>query len=210
MIRLMVVDDHAIMREGLKQLFALVDDFVVVAEATNGPQAVDRLREASVDVVLLDMSMPGISGEDLIARLRSHHPALAILILSMHNEPQVARRALQAGANGYLTKDRDPETLLDAIRKVAAGGRVLDAQLAEQMAFEASGLGVPCGHEDLSVREMQVLRLVAQGVGVNRIAVQLAISNKTVSTHKARLMTKMGFASTAELIRYAVANRLID
>jgi DNA-binding NarL/FixJ family response regulator len=210
MIRLMIADDHAIMRGGLKQLFALVDDIEVVGEAINGASALERLRQGGVDLLLLDMTMPGASGEDLVARIRAHYPNLAILILSMHNEPQIAQRALKAGANGYITKDRDPETLLGAVRKVAAGGRFLDSSIAEQMAFEASGIGEQKTHEHLTDREFQVLRLIARGISVNDIADQLAISNKTVSTHKARLMEKMGFASNAELVRYAVLHGLVD
>lgn len=208
MIRLLLADDHTIMREGLKQLFSLAPDLVVVGEAQSGAQAIEHLRQGGVDVLLLDMNMPGINGEDLVARIRSHHPGLPILVLSMHNEPQIAQRALKAGASGYLTKDRDPETLLAAIRRVAAGGRFIDPILAEQMAFEASGLGRPIRHDCLSDRELQVLRLFSCGLTVNDIATQLAISNKTVSTHKARLMEKMGFASNADLVRYAVVHGL--
>jgi len=210
MIRVMITDDHAIMRKGLKQLFALVGDIEVVAEATDGAAALERLRQGGIDLLLLDMTMPGISGEDLVSRIRAHYPTLPILILSMHKEAQIAQRALKAGANGYLTKDRDPEDLLEAIRKVATGGRFLDPQIAEQMAFNASGVGEPAGHECLTDREFQVMRLLAQGVSVNDIASQLAISAKTVSTHKARLMEKMAFTSNADLVRYALEHRLVD
>jgi len=208
MIRLLIADDHTLMREGLKQLFAIVSDLSVVGEAMNGSEVLDRLRQGGVDLILLDMTMPGISGEDLITRIRAHYPDLFILVLSMHNEPLVAQRALKAGANGYLSKDGDPETLLAAIRKVAAGGRFLDASIAEKMAFEASGLSPVAHHESLSDREFQVLRLLAKGMGVNDIAAELAISNKTVSTHKARMMEKMGFQSNADLVRYAIAQGL--
>jgi len=210
MIRLLIADDHTIMREGLKQLFALAADIEVAGEAENGAQLLDRLRRGGVDLLLLDMSMPGISGEDLVARVHAHHPALPILVLSMHNETQVAQRALRAGARGYLTKDRDPETLLAAIRRVAAGERFIDPRLAEQMALEASGLGQRSHHDCLTDRELQVLRLIARGMSVNHIADQLAISNKTVSTHKARMMEKMGFASNADIVRYAIVHRLVD
>lgn len=210
MIRLMIADDHAIIREGLKQLFALVDDIAVVAEATNGAQALDRLRQGGIDLLLLDMTMPGVCGEDLVARVRAHHETLPILILSMHREPQIAQRALKAGASGYLTKDRDPETLLAAIRRTAAGGRFLDPQLAEEMAFDASGLGNQPLHGCLTDREFQIMRMLARGTGINDIADQLSISNKTVSTHKARLMEKMAFASNADIVRYAIAHHLTD
>lgn len=208
MTRLLIVDDHTIMREGLKQLFALVGDLEVVGDATNGAQALERLREGGIDLVLLDLTMPGISGECLIERMRAHHPALRILVLSMHNEPQVAQRALKAGANGFTCKDGDPEGLLAAIRKVAAGGRHLDPAVAEKMAFEAAGVDAPASHECLSDRELQVLRLLAQGKSINEIADELHICNKTVSTHKARMMEKMGFANNADMMRYAIANGL--
>lgn len=210
MIRILLADDHAIMREGLKQLFSLVPDIQVVAEATQGGVVLDRLRQDGIDLALLDMTMPGICGEDLITRIRHHYPNLPILVLSMHNELQVARRALRAGANGYVTKDQDPETLLAAIRKVAAGGRFIDPGLAEQMVFGASSDSSEPSHLRLSDREFQILRLLARGVSVNDIATQLAISNKTVSTHKARLMEKMDFATNADLVRYALENDILE
>ncbi|UZE26087.1 response regulator transcription factor [Pseudomonas sp. B21-056] len=209
MIRMMIADDHAIMREGLKQLFALAGDLRVAAEAENGAALLEQLRQSDIDMLLLDMSMPGICGDDLVARVRCHYPQLPILVLSMHNEVQIAQRAFRAGASGYLTKDRDPEALLAAVRRVAAGGRYIDAGLAEQMAFAASGLG-PCNqHDGLTDRELQIMRLLAQGLSVSRIATELAISHKTVSTHKARLMEKMGFTSTADIVRYAISQRLL-
>ncbi|UVL86148.1 response regulator transcription factor [Pseudomonas sp. B21-028] len=209
MIQLMIADDHAIMREGLKQLFVLARDLQVVAEAENGVQLIERLRLGGIDLLLLDMNMPGISGDDLVARIRAHYPKLPILVLSMHNEVQIAQRALKAGATGYLTKDRDPETLLAAIRRVAAGGRFIDAALAEQMALAATGLGPCAQHDALTDRELQVMRLLARGMSVSRIATELVISHKTVSTHKARLMEKMGFISTADIVRYAMTQQLI-
>ena len=210
MIRIGIADDHKLMREGLKQLFALVGDLVVADEAMDGGELLVRLRTARVDLVLLDMSMPGISGSDLIVRIKAHHPELPILVLSMHNEPLVAQRALKAGASGYVGKDADPDTLLAAIRKVASGGRFIDPAVAENMAFESSGLQQAPGHGCLSERELQTLCLLARGLGVNEIATELRISNKTVSTHKARMMEKMGFQSNADLMRYAIAQGLAD
>lgn len=209
MIRLMVADDHRIMREGLKQLFALVKDFSVVAEAENGSQVLDLLRNIQIDVLLLDMTMPGTSGEDLIGRIHAHYPKLPMLILSMHNEAHIAQRALRAGASGYMTKDRDPETLLAAIRKVATGGRYLDPQLAEQIALQSTGLSPESPSQSLSAREFQILRMLAQGMSVNQIAEQLVISNKTVSTHKTRLMEKMCFTTSTDLVRYALKEGLV-
>ncbi|MAY75188.1 response regulator [Pseudomonas sp. NPDC047963] len=202
MIRLLIADDHAIMREGLKQLIGLDSLLQVSAEAENGAQVLERLREAEYDLLLLDMSMPGISGEALIARVHTGHAKLPILVLSMHNEPQIALRALRAGASGYLTKDHNPETLLAAIHRVAKGGRYIDPRLAEQIALANTDPEQPV--EALSDREFQILRLLGQGLSVNQIADQLVISNKTVSTHKTRLMKKMGFQSNADIVRYAM------
>jgi DNA-binding NarL/FixJ family response regulator len=210
MIRVLIADDHGIVREGLKQLFSLGGDIVVAGEAINGAQVLDALRAGGIDLLLLDMTMPGINGAELIHRIRGHYAELPILVLSMHNELQVARRALTAGAGGYLTKDSDPKTLMDAIRKVASGGRFIDPVLAERMVFDA-GAGIErAPHELLSEREFSILRLLVAGKGVNDIADELAISNKTVSTHKARLMQKMNCRSNAELVRYAVAHGLIE
>lgn len=204
MIRMLIADDHTIMREGLKQLFMLVADVQVVAEAESGTQVIELLHQVEIDLLLLDMNMPGISGEILIARLHTQYPELPILVLSMHNEIHIAQRALRAGALGYLTKDRDPETLLVAMRRVASGQRYLDPALAEQIALQSSGLKQQTYVESLSDREFQILRLLAHGMSVNQIAEQLVISNKTVSTHKTRLMEKMGFGSTADIVRFAM------
>ena len=208
-IRLLIADDHAILREGLKQLLALNPQALVVGETTNGMETLERLRRGGVDLLLLDMAMPGISGEELIASVRTLYPGLPILILTMHIEPQDAQRALAAGATGYLTKDRDPEVLFEAIARVAAGNAFLDPAVAEQIAFSASGFGKIADHRCLTARELEVLKLFSGGMSVNEIAAHLSISNKTVSTHKARLMEKMGFDSNAALFRYAMNRKLI-
>ena len=208
LIRLLIADDHALMREGLKQLFVLASDLQVVGEAMSGSEVLESLRREAVDILLLDMTMPGLSGEDLIARIRAHYPNLCILTLSMHNEVMMAQRALKAGANGYLCKDSDPKMLLAAIRRVVSGGQFLDPVIAEKMAFDACGLGNQAQHEALSDRESQILRMLANGRCVNDIAAELFISNKTVSTHKARMMEKMGFQNTADIVRYAISNGL--
>ena len=210
MIHLLLAEDHAIMRAGLKQLFALVDDIRVAGEAASGAQAMEFLRTTQVDMVLLDMGMPGIAGADLITRLHARYPQLPILVLSMHNEPQIARRALRAGAGGYVTKDSEPELLLAAIRKVAAGGRFIDPALAEQMAFEGVSPPRERPHESLTDREYQILQLLLQGASLNEVAAQLAISSKTVSTHKAHLMRKMDLRSNADLVRYGMLHGLSD
>jgi len=208
-MNILIADDHTLVREGLKQLFALDPGFTVVAEAVDGGQVLEAIRKGGLDLVLLDMTMPGVSGVGLISRIRTQDDAPPILVLSMHNETQIARRALAAGASGYLTKDSHPQILLSAMRKVAAGGRFIDPVLAEQMVFEAgSDKGLP--HELLSDREFHILRLLVRGRSVNEVADELAISNKTVSTHKARLMQKMNFHNNSEMVRYAVEHGLIE
>ena len=209
-IRLMVVDDHVIMREGLKQIFSLDERLVVVSEAGNGTQVMDGLRIDQVDLLLLDMCMPGLSGEDLISRIHSQYPQLPILILTMYSEPQIARRALKCGALGYITKDNDPETLLAAIHRVARGQRYLDHILAEQIVLDQQVQTEEGLHERLTAREMQIMLKLARGEGVNSIAESLAISNKTVSTHKSRLMEKMMFKTNADIVKYAINHHLIS
>ncbi len=206
MIRILIADDHAIVREGLKQLFALDKDVVIVGEAANGGQVLDALRAGGIDLVLLDMTMSGISGANLISRIRlqDHYPP--ILVLSMHNEPQIARRALNAGAAGYLTKDSGHEILGAAVRKVAAGGNFIEHELAEKLAFENSVNKSALLHECLSDREMLIFRMLVNGPSINAVAAELGISNKTVSAHKARVMQKMGFDNNAQLMRYAITN----
>ncbi|WP_211472043.1 response regulator transcription factor [Collimonas humicola] len=210
MIRVLIADDHAIMREGLKQLFALGNEVKVAAEASNGGQVLDALRAGGIDLVLLDMTMPGVSGVNLIQRIRAHASYPPVLVLTMHNEPPIARRVLAAGASGYLTKDNQPETLMAAIRKVVAGGRFIDPELAEQMVFEAGSPDQRPPHEFLSNREFHILRLLVRGNSVNEAAEELSISSKTVSTHKARLMQKMNFQNNVDLVRYAVTYNLIE
>lgn len=210
MIRLLIADDHTIMREGLKQLFSLTEDIAVVGEASCGEAVLDSLCRIEADLLLLDMSMPGLNGRDLIGQLQAHYRKLPILVLSMHNEPQIARRALKAGASGYLSKDRDPEMLFAAVRKVAGGGRFLDPQIAENMAFDANSNSYTAHTDRLTGRELQIFQLLIQGKGVNEIGDHLEISSKTVSTHKTNLMEKMGFTSNVELVRYALEQGLIN
>jgi DNA-binding NarL/FixJ family response regulator len=210
MIQLLLADDHAIVRSGLKQIFAMQADIVVAAEAVNGGEVLERLRQQAVDLLLLDLNMPGPSGADLITRVKAHQPDLPILVLSMHNEPQVATRVLKAGANGYITKDCEPDVLLAAIRKVAAQGRYIAPEIAEKMAFEAAGANGTLPHHHLTGRELEVFRLLTTGLGVNDIAHHLSLSNKTVSTHKVRMMEKLNCLSLADLMRYAMAHGLLD
>lgn len=209
MIRLLIADDHAIVRGGLKQIFALVPDFEVVGEAVNGAEVLERLRQLQFDLLLLDINMPGVSGPDLIARVKAQQASLPILILSMHNETQVAARVLKAGANGYITKDSEPDILVAAIRKVAAGGKYIVPELAEKMVFDVTSPGEQLPHMQLSNRELEVFRLLTTGKSVNDIAEALCISNKTVSTHKVHLMDKLKLSSMAELMRYAMQHDLL-
>jgi len=208
MICVLIADDHAIVRSGIKQILSLSGDIKTVAEATSGAEVLKLLRDESYDLLLMDMTMPGISGFDLIARIRSHHLELPILVLTMHNESQVAARALRSGANGYITKDNDPERLLEAVRKVAAGGHYIDPLLAEKMIFNSTDNSLL--HTQLSDREFEIFNLLVGGMSVNDIADRLVISNKTVSTHKVRMMKKMQASSIADLVRYAMDNKLIS
>lgn len=209
MIRILIADDHALVREGLKQLIGLDHGMRVVSEATCGGEVFDALRQSKVDLLLLDMSMSGISGSDLIERIRTQPANPPILVVSMHSDIHVVRSALKAGASGYLTKDCNPDTLLSAIREVSAGGRFIDSKLAERIAFQ-SHIRLEHLHESLSERERAVFRLLAKGRSVNETAEELAISNKTVSTHKMRLMRKLQCGTNAELIRYADAHALFE
>mgnify|MGYP002716243927 FL=1 len=209
MIRVMVAEDHTIVREGIKQLIGMARDMQVVGEAANGQQLLDQLRQVSCDVVLLDLSMPGVNGLEAIPRIRALSQPPAVLVLSMHDEAQMAARALKAGAAGYATKDSDPALLITAIRKVASGGRYIDPALADRMVFEVGLTDSRPPHAQLSEREFSVFERLVRGEGVNDIDLHLAISNKTVSTHKARLMQKLGAHSMADLVRYAMEHRLV-
>lgn len=210
MIRLLMADDHAIVRSGLVQIIALTSDIEVSREACDGAEVMGLLRQEPFDLLLVDLNMPGISGADLISRVRLHYPNLPILVLSMHNKPQVAAQVLKAGANGYITKDCEPNQLLAAIRKVAAKGQYIDSHIATAMAFNATSTAQRPLHSLLSDRELAVLRLLTQGLTVKEIGVQLAISGKTASTYKTRLLEKLNLTSIADLTRYAMEHDLTD
>ena len=205
MIRVLLADDHKLVREGLKQILAGAADVEVAGEAADGDQALALAKANDYDLALLDMSMPGLAGIELIKRLKLEKPKLRMLVLSMHGEQQYAARALKAGASGYLTKDSAAEQLLGAIRKVAAGGVHISDTAAAGL---VGGGGTP--HAALSDREFEVLRMLAGGHGPTEIAELLHLSVKTVSTHKARVLQKLGLGSTAELVRYAIENGLLD
>jgi len=207
-IRVLLADDHTIIRDGLKQIFADTEDIVVAGEAANGVQVMQQVRENDFDVLLLDISMPGRSGLDLIRVVKSEKPGLRILVLSMHQEEQFAVRALHAGASGYLTKESDSDILVSAIRRVAAGGVYVTPKAAELMVQGLQPNMSKQPHELLSDREYQVFVMIVDGKGLTEIAGELSLSVKTVSTHKTHILQKMGFSNSNELIRYAIAHQL--
>jgi DNA-binding NarL/FixJ family response regulator len=207
MIRVLLADDHAIVRDGLRRILAADTGFEVAGEAANGDEALALVRANDYDVVVLDMSMPGLSGIDLVKRLKMEKPKLRLLVLSMHGEQQYAVRALKAGASGYLTKDSAAEQLLGALRKVAAGGVHVSEVAAAGLVASSNGDGPP--HTRLSDREFEVLHLLAQGLSPTQIGERLHLSVKTVSTHKTRVLEKLGLGGTAELVRYALEHKLL-
>ena len=210
MTRIVVADDHTIVREGLKQILAGQPDFEVVAEASDGHEVMKRVRELEFDVLLLDMSMPGKSGVELIKQVKAEKPRLRVLVLTMHEEHQYAVRAIRAGASGYLTKEGASSQLVTALRKVAAGGAYISAEVAEQLALNAMPDSQGPLHGTLSDREFQVFRMIAEGKSVSEIAERLNLSVKTVSTHKSNVLQKMNMSTTGELIRYALENNLVE
>jgi len=211
-IRVMVADDHFIIHKGLQELFREIRDISAVGMVSSSEELLKRLGDSSgqIDLLLLDITMPGLSGIELISCIRALRPSLPILILSMHDEPQIVRRVLQAGASGFVTKGSAEDILVAAIRKVAQGGRFIDSAVIEQVMFDAPVRNESRAHDCLSPRELQIMKSLAMGRSLAEIASTCFISDKTVSTHKARLMQKMGFQSNAELVRYAIDHRLIE
>jgi len=209
MIRVLLADDHQLVRDGLKRILSAAPELAVAGEAASGDEALALVKANDYDLVLLDMSMPGLAGLALIRRLRAERPKLRILVLSMHGEEQYAARALKAGAAGYLTKDSASAQLVGAIRKVAAGG-VHISEAAAASLVSSLGRGDAPAHAALSDREFEVFRLLAAGRAPTEIAAQLHLSVKTVSTHKARILHKLGLGGTAELVRYALEHRLLE
>jgi two-component system invasion response regulator UvrY len=209
-MRILIADDHPIFRAGLKE--ALLKDRAVelVGEAEDGHKAIVLARKQRWDVVILDITMPGKGGLEVLQELRRERPKLPVLVLSAHPEDQLALRLLKAGAAGYLTKDEAPEVLLSAVRKVLRGGKYVSDWLAEKTVFELASDRTAPLHETLSDREYQVLRMVASGKTVKEIGAELFLSVRTVSTYRARVLEKMNMRSNAELIRYALENKLID
>ena len=210
MIRVLIVDDHAIVRRGLRQIVAETGDIVVNGEAETGSQAIKTARQEDFDVMLLDISLPDKNGIEVLKQIKKEQPKLAVLMLSMHGEREFAVRALKAGASGYLTKQSAPAQLVTAIRHVAAGKKYVSPALAEEL---ANPLGVDTEkplHETLSDREFQTLRLIASGKTLSDMSAELCLSPKTISVYRSRLLEKLKLKNNSDLIRYAIKNRLAD
>lgn len=208
--RILIVDDHAIVREGLKQILSEVDDLQVAGEADSSSRALQMARREPWDLVLMDISMPDRSGLETLELLKKEHPGLQVLMLSMHRETQYAVRALKSGAAGYLNKQSAPAQLIDAIRLVASGKKYISAEVAQELASQVSGERDSLPHEGLSNREYQTLCMIASGLPVSAIADQLALSVKTISMYRARLLKKMQMKNNAELTHYAIKQGLLD
>ena len=209
-LRILIVDDHPIVLQGLKQTLADAADVGEIREAATGQEALDLVRQGDWDAVVLDIGLPGRSGLEILKDIKRERPRLPVLILSMHPEDQYAIRALRAGAGGYLTKEAATEKLVDAIRKITSGGRFISPDLAERLATELTVDPTGPPHASLSDREFEVLRLIASGISVGDVADRLSLSVKTVSTYRARILEKMRMKNNAELMQYVLANRLLD
>src|SRR5688500_8357855 len=210
MIRTLVADDHAIVRQGLKQILADTPDIVVSSEATHGEEVLDQLAEHPVDVVLLDITMPGRSGFEVLQDIRRRHKTLPVLILSAHPEELYGIRALKAGASGYLMKERAPEEIVSAVRKVATGGKYINASLAETLVERLDdGYDAPI-HHSLSTREYEVMCHIAHGSSMKEIAEKIGLSIKTISTSRARILEKLKMKTNAQLVHYAIHENLLS
>ena len=209
MIRVLIADDHALMREGMKRILAATGDILTIGEASSGEEALDMLERIEADLLMLDLSMPGVRGIDLIAAVRTAHPGMPMLVVSMHNEGEIVSRAIAAGAGGYVTKDSDPTLLPMAIRKVATGARYVSPAVLDALAFGMPAVR-PHAPAVLTPRELQVLKLVASGVPLVQVAESLNLSPKTISAHKRNLMIRLGIANNADLIRYAISHGLVS
>ena len=210
MIRIGIVDDHAIVRSGLKQFFSEHVDLRVAGEAASGREAIDLVRTTELDVLVMDLSMPGQSGIDALAMIRAKAPDVGILILSGYPEEHYAMNLIRQGASGYLNKECDPSEIVEAIRTIALGKRYITPQVAELLAQQLGRKGDAPPHEQLSEREFQVFLKLAKGETAGHIAESLSLSVKTVSTYRTRLMEKMGLHSNSDLTYYALKNKLID
>ena len=209
MLKILIADDHAIVREGIKQILAEIPEQVQTDEATNGQEVIQKIWNNNYDLVLLDISMPGRSGLDILKQLKSENPDLKILILSMHPEEQYAIRALKAGASGYLTKESTPLELTKAIKKVSMGKKYVSASLAETLAAHLETTTEKPIHETLSNREFEVMCMIASGKTVKEIANDLSLSVKTISTYRTRILDKMHMKNNAQITHYTIQNNLI-
>jgi two-component system invasion response regulator UvrY len=210
LIKIIIADDHPVVRRGLKQILADTPDLVATDEAGSGGQLLEKLSKGSFDCVLLDLSMPGMHGLDALPRIKRDYPNLPVLVLSIHPEDQFARRALKAGASGYLPKESSTEELVTAIRRVCSGRKYLSPSMAGNMAERISAGAREEIHETLSPREFQVTRRLADGKGIKEIATELSLSVKTVSTYRARILVKLNIKTNAELTRYTMQHGLLD
>lgn len=208
-IRILVADDHTLFRVGMMQLLESTGKVSVVAQAATAESALAMIANTEADLMICDLTMPGATGTSLIEQIRQCKPALPVLVLSMHDESSTIRRTLLAGATGYVTKEASPETLIEAVFRVAHGERYIPPLLAEQLAFAPSSTSHNA-HDSLSAREREVFRLIAHGTSLAQIGEQLHLSPKTITTHKTHLMEKLGIDNNADLIRYAVERRLFD
>jgi DNA-binding NarL/FixJ family response regulator len=209
MTRVLIADDHLVVRKGLKQLLEMMGDVTANGEACNGEEVLAALQQAAFGLLLLDLSMPGIRGVELVRHIRDQHPNLPILVLSMHDEVAIVKRVFRAGASGFITKGSDKDALMMAIRKVIAGGRYIDPVILDQMMFDKpASLSAP-PHDTLSERELEILLCLGRGLRIIEIAEELSLSTKTVSTYKARLMEKMNFKTNTELARYVAEEHLV-
>ncbi len=210
MVRVLIADDHAIVRRGLKETLVRELKEAVCGEAENAQQVLAQVQSHNWDLVILDISMRGRSGVDVLKDLKRERPKLPVLVLSMYAEDQYGKRVLKAGASGYMNKESAPEELIKAIRKVLAGGRYVSPSLAEKLALDLSAEAEQLPHESLSDRELEVLRMIALGKTVSQIAEELHLGVTTVSTYRARILEKMNMTTTAELMHYALRNHLAD
>jgi len=209
MIRVLIADDHAIVRDGLKQIFKETTDIIVAGEAANGIEVIDKIKFEKYDLVVLDISMPGLCGLDVLKYINLHNPTLPVLVLIMYSEDHYAIRVLKAGASGYLTKESAAEQLISAVRRISEGHKYVSLDLAEKLADSLDTNHRKSGHEALSDREFQVLRLIGSGMTVGEIAEELSLSVKTISTNRTRILEKMGMKNNAELICYAIRQNLV-
>ena len=210
MLRVIIVDDHPIVRQGLKQILSEEPDMTVFGEAQNSQEVLQLISEQDWDIVVLDITLPGRGGLDVLKEIKHERPKLPVLILSIHPEDQYAVRALKAGASGYLTKESAPEALVRAIRKILRGGKYVSSTLAEKLAFHLESETEKLLHESLSIREYEVMLMIASGKTISTIAEEMSLSVKTVSTYRARILEKMQMKGNADLTYYVIKNRLLD